>query len=95
MITAAIWNTPPVSLQLSQREILLFVCWVIFHDFLLSADFFQINFFKKILSGIRSGCQAVWIQIRPKILSALIWVQTVCKGDQQGKSFEYLSHFRA
>ena len=30
-----------------------------------------------------SGCQTVWIQIRPDILSGLIWVQTVCKGYQQ------------
>ena len=29
------------------------------------------------------GCQTVWIQIRPDILSGLIWVQTVCKGYQQ------------
>ena len=25
----------------------------------------------------------IWIQIRAKILSVLIWVQTVCKGYQQ------------
>ena len=30
-----------------------------------------------------SGCQTVWIQIRPDILSGLIWVQTVCRGYQQ------------
>ena len=30
--------------------------------FLLSADFFKTNFFQKILSGIRSDCQTVWIQ---------------------------------
>ena len=30
-----------------------------------------------------SGCQTVQIQIRPDILSGLIWVQTVCKGYQQ------------
>ena len=30
-----------------------------------------------------SGCQTVWIQIRPDNLSGLIWVQTVCKGYQQ------------
>ena len=28
-------------------------------------------------------CQAVWIQIRPGILSGLIWVQTVCKSYRQ------------
>ena len=33
--------------------------------------------------SIPSGCQTVWIQIRPDILSGLIWVQTVCKGYKQ------------
>ena len=28
-------------------------------------------------------CQTVWFEIRPDILSGLIWVQTVCKGYQQ------------
>ena len=45
-----------------------------------------LNFFKlfrKILSGIPTGRHTVWIQIRPDILSGLIWVQTVCKGYQQ------------
>ena len=27
--------------------------------------------------------QTVWIQIRPDILSGLVWIQTVCKGYQQ------------
>ena len=27
--------------------------------------------------------ETAWIQIRPNILSGLIWVQIVCKGDQQ------------
>ena len=46
--------------------------------FLLSADllFFE-NFSQK------SQCQTFWIQIRPKVLSDLIWVQTVCKGYEQ------------
>ena len=53
--------------------------------FLSSVDFFQNQFFRKILSGIHvsSECQTVWIQILPNILSSLIWVQTVCKGYQQ------------
>ena len=52
--------------------------------FLLSEDFFfKINYLKKNLSGIPSECQTVWIQIRPDVLSGLIWVQTVCKGYQQ------------
>ena len=43
--------------------------------------FFKINFLKKNL-GALSACQTVWIQIRTNILSVLIWVQTVCKGNQ-------------
>ena len=39
--------------------------------------------FQKNISGTLSECQIVWIQIRADILSALIWVQTVCKGYQQ------------
>ena len=50
---------------------------------LLSADYFQNNFLRKILSGISSDCQTLWIQIRPNILLGLIWVQTFCKGYQQ------------
>ena len=44
---------------------------------------FSKSIFQKILSGMPSVCQTVWIQIRPDILSGLIWVQTVCKGYQQ------------
>ena len=33
--------------------------------------------------SIPSRCQTVWIQIRPNILTGLIWVQTVCNGYQQ------------
>ena len=28
-------------------------------------------------------CQTVWTQIRPNILSGLIWLQTVCQSYQQ------------
>ena len=38
---------------------------------------------RNILAGIPSECQAFWIQIRPDVLSGLIWVLTVCKGYQQ------------
>ena len=48
-----------------------------------SADYFQKKHFQKILSRIPSESQTVWIQIRPDILSVLIWVQTVCKDYQQ------------
>ena len=58
----------------------LFAYWVIF---LSTADFFQNQLFQKILSRIPSERQTVWTQIRPDVLSGLIWVQTVCKGYQQ------------
>ena len=45
--------------------------------------FFKINFFRKIISEILSECQTDWTQIRPDIISGLIWVQTVCKRYQQ------------
>ena len=32
---------------------------------------------------VPSECQTVWIQIRPHILSVMIFVQTVCKSYQQ------------
>ena len=60
-----------------------FACWVILHAFLSSAAFFQTQLFLSILSGIPSECQIVWIQVRPNILSGLIWVQSVCKSYQQ------------
>ena len=50
-----------------------------FACFFVACDIF-FNFLKKILSEILSECQTVWIQIRPDILSRLIWIQTVCKG---------------
>ena len=52
----------------------------------LSSDFF-FKLFQKILSGILLECQTVWIQIRPGIVLALIWVQTVCKDQQQKTKF--------
>ena len=60
----------------------LFAPWEIFHAFLSSADFFQNQFFRKILSGMPSVCQTVWIQVKPDSLSGLIWVQFVCKSYQ-------------
>ena len=38
---------------------------------------FYIIFFRNMLSGIPSGCQIVWIKIRPDVLSGLNWVLTV------------------
>ena len=48
-----------------------------------SADFFKNLLFQKTISGIPSVCENIWIQIRPDVMSRLIWVQTVCKGYQQ------------
>ena len=54
-----------------------------------SADIFSksvcllLLLFPKMISGISVECQAVWIQIMPDFLSGLIWVQIVCKGNQQ------------
>ena len=42
----------------------------------------RINFLEKYFQEYHQS-QTVWIQIRPKILSGLIWVQTVCKSFQQ------------
>ena len=55
----------------------------IFSAFLSSTDIIQNELFRRILSGIRSECQPVWIQIRPDVLSGQIWVQTVFKSYQQ------------
>ena len=30
-----------------------------------------------------TGCQTDWVQIRPDVLSCLIWVQSVCIGYEQ------------
>ena len=57
--------------------------WVVFHAFLLLADFFQNKLFEKILTGIKLERQTVWTLIRPDDLSGLILVQTVCQGYQQ------------
>ena len=68
-----------------------FAPWIIVHAFcnlgnfscfffLLSADFFfSKSSFSKILSGVPSGCQTVWSQIRPNILSGLIPIQTAVR----------------
>ena len=47
--------------------------------FLHTLLFWHILHFGCWIYSIASGCQTVWIQIRPDILSGLIWVQTVCK----------------
>ena len=50
-----------------------------FASFLSSAEFFQNQLFRKIISGIPSECKTVWIQIRSDKMSGLIWFQTVSK----------------
>ena len=50
-----------------------------FSCFLSSVVFFQNQLFRKILSGIPSECQTVWMDK----MSGLIWVQTVCRSYQQ------------
>ena len=72
-----------VQLEEFQTFVLILCLLGIFSYFFVVCCFYKINFFKKILSGIPSECQTVWIQIRLDILSGLIWVQTVCKGYQQ------------
>ena len=56
---------------------------------LSSADIFSNQFvscccfFLNDISGISVECQVVWTQIMPDVLSGLIWVKIVCKGNQQ------------
>ena len=89
-ITTACLHKPLTSISL------LFAPSKKIDAFLPSADFFQNQVFWKILSGISSECQTDWIQIRPDILSGLIWVQTVCKSYQQttlvGKELNTAKH---
>ena len=54
-----------------------------FSGFFVICWFSQNQLFQKIISGIPSEYQTDWIQIRPEILSGLIWGQTVCKSYQQ------------
>ena len=61
--------------------------------YLLSADFFQNQLYRKPLSEIPSECQIVWIKIRPEILSGRILTQTVCKSYQQTTLGDHFSHF--
>ena len=51
--------------------------------FLSPADFFETRLFHKQIIQEHYQCPTVWIQITTDILSALIWVQFVCKYYQQ------------
>ena len=55
--------------------------------FLSSAFFFQKYFFKKLNSfrNIVRVSTSLGPDLRPNILSGLIWVQTVCKGCQKAE----------
>ena len=62
---------------------MLFCCLLIY---------FKINFFEKFFQDYHQ-CQTVWIQIRPDIMSGLIWIQTICKGyHQMTQTGNELSH---
>ena len=68
--------------------ILLTICMLgNFQLFCLLQPFFQNKLFQKNLSGTLSECQTVWIQIRPDVMSDLLWVQIVCKDYQQTTTF--------
>ena len=43
----------------------------------------KFNLFKKFFWKYIRMSKTIWMQIRPDILSGMICVQTVCKGDQQ------------
>ena len=78
-------NTSHISLGENSLTLSLTLC--ILGNFalsFLSADFFfiKINVFPKKYFGILLACQSTWIQTRSDILSALIWVQTLCKDYQ-------------
>ena len=60
--------------------------WVIVHAILSSADFFQNQLFRKIISGIPPECQTVWTQTRPDVLLGVIWTLTVYKISQQTRA---------
>ena len=51
----------------------------LFHAFLSPAFFFKINFFEKFFQGYHHSVK----QIGSDILSALIWIQSVCKVYEQ------------
>ena len=72
-----------MHMRYAQKSPLLFAPGIFFMLFCRLLIFFQNQLFLKILSGILTESQTVWIQIRLHILSGLVLVQTVCKGYQQ------------
>ena len=65
-------------------------CLAIFKLFCHLSIFFKIKIFRKLFQKYHQS-QSVWIQIRPDILSGLIWFQALCTGLKQttltGKEF--------
>ena len=57
---------------------------VTLHAFLLAAHFLKNQLYQKILAGIPSEYETVWIQNRPNVLLGLIWVLTIFKGKDKG-----------
>ena len=57
--------------------------WIFQYCFYYSFTLYYCAIFNSLNAGFfskPSRFQTVWIQIRPNVMSGLIWVQTVCKG---------------
>ena len=61
-------QSPEISVTILKTLDAVFFCF-------LSADHFQKKKFSRISYHL---CQTIWTQIRPDILSGLIWVQALC-----------------
>ena len=70
---------PPFPITLTLCTLGSFECSLLSAFFFFSKLTFLINHFRKI----SSERQTVWKQIRPDIMSGLIWDQTVCEGYPQ------------
>ena len=66
----------------------LIICMLGLFMIFVVCIFFQNQLFQKFLSGIPSECQTGWSQVRPDIVSGLIWFQSVCKSYQQTTSVD-------
>ena len=83
-------SSDPVSLS-AALSVVCYIWWLwnmlgwkdrsMLGNFRRLLTFFKINFFNKIFHEHCQEVQSVWIQIRTNILSVLIWVQTVYKGN--------------
>ena len=59
-----------INVVTSRVRVNSFFPFIIFDAFLSSADFFQNQLFRKILSGITSECHTDWVQVRPDFCRA-------------------------